>query len=380
LTHTIGFVFVFCNLLFVTLVLNKNTESKYKNISKNIWISIITITLICSPLIFKIFTSGGYSQWWSNFTSAKIMFMLTDFLSPVITNIVDSPTKFLTGITFAFIIFGIFPTIIAISAIINAILQKDYKVKILSATTVLAIIIVTVASMTGKLVFLTKYLIEIYPALILLVAFGFLKFNNSKVRKSLISIYIAFSLLYIIAFPTSAPKLHRGEGHKIVANLIKNAQLNKNDIVLINYYPQNRFEKYMSFNSYQVYSINKGNFENYISKENNNSKIKKDGKKIYFNQFSKEDSNYFNKIFNSEILSKLKPNQKIAILNLTSVSIYSPMKLQMLTQNPHIYNKSPFLFMVFSYLRNEELKTCMQNLKITRIETKGNWELITFTK
>ena len=36
--------------------------------------------------------------------------------------------------------------------------------------------------------------------------------------------------------------------------------------------------------------------------------------------------------------------------------------------------------MVFSYLRNEELKTCMQNLKITRIETKGNWELITFTK
>lgn len=363
-THTIGFMFVLFNLIFVSLFLSKNEN--YKKPIIWAWGSIILLSLIGSPLIFKILTTHSQSQWWGHFTISRIGFLITDYFSPILTNIVSAPDNFFYNFNLVFIIFAILPSLIAIAGIVKALQTKDYKVLGLFYVNLAFILTLILAAFSGKLMFITKYSIEIYPILILITGFGLLEFKKNW-RYFLIFLFCFLNLFYILANQNSAPKLHRSEGHKIVADLIKNANLNNGDFILLNYYPQDRFEKYFDFKKYKVISIDKGNFSKYLGTDSKDD-------------FRKISNKYFDNKFKEEILNKLKHNQKIAVVILNDVAIYSPTQMQVLIGDNKEYKKTPFLFLIFSYLKNEILKECLENLQILRIEQKGSWSVITFTK
>lgn len=378
-THTIGFIFVIINTLFLHFYLRRHAEfisasnqqsmperSRNKFKMTILWSLIIIFCIILLPLYIKILTSHPYSQWWGHFSLSKIGFFFTDYFSPILTNIVSAPDNFFYNFSFKFIIFAIIPTIIAIVGMVKAIKTKNYEILGLFYISLAFILSLILLAIFDKLMFITKYSIEIYPILILIMSYGLLEFSKNW-RQVLIFLFCFLNLFYLIASSHSAPKLHRSEGHKLVANLLQNADLNKNDIILINYYPQDRFEKYFDFKDFRVVSMNKGSYVDYV-KLNPNFKI------------NNPDNKYFNKKFKSKIINNLKQNQKIAIVILNDVAIYSPMQVQGISKDEKTFNKAPYLFYVFSYLKNETLNECLNNLQILRIEQKGSWTVATFQK
>ena len=370
-THTIGFVFVFFNLIFLSF----NIFNKSKKFVIWLWSIIITSGLCISPLIFKILTTQSFSQWWGHFSIYKIIFLFTDYFSPVLTNLTNSPDNLFYAPKL--VIYLIFPTIIATLGIFKSLKDKINKQLLLICISV--ILTLTFASVLGKLVFITKYSIEIYPILIYLSCIGILSLQNPKIKKSLITIYCLISLGYIFISPYSAPKIRRAEGHKIMTDILEKMDLKNNDIILLEYYQANRFKKYFDFSKYRVIEIYKGNFPEYMHPEYSYQDVYKNGKKIYQNMFL-SPNNYLSSMLEKQIINNLKPGQSVVMVVLNSVCIYNPDQIIQIAKNDEIYNKTPILFMIFSYLKQETFNDLFKTLAITRIESKGQWMLIKFTK
>lgn len=372
-THTIGFVFVFFNLIFLSI----NLYKQYKKIITCLWTCIgISGVLLC-PLVFKIFTTQSFSQWWGHFSISKIGFLFTDYFSPVLTNLTNAPDKFLYAPQLAF--FMLVPTIIAIFGIGKAVVKNKFNQKLF--TVCLGVIFVLAgAAVAGKLVFITKYSIEIYPILIFLACSGIASINNKILKNTLIIIYCLISLGYILIAPYSAPKMRRAEGHKIVTDILLNMDLKQGDIILLEYYNKDRFKKYFDFSDYKVVSINKGNFPKYLSADTTYKDIYKNGKDLYKDMFSSVGNKYFESMLDKEILDGLKTNQSIVMVVLKSVAEYSPQTLKMIAENESLYKKQPLLFLVFSYIKNGTFEYLQKTLTVTKLQTKGNWVIIKFTK
>lgn len=364
-THTIGFVFVIFNMIFMSSWLLK-ADAKYKKPLIVTW-SVLFFILLCSfPFAIKAFSSHPLSQWWGSFSIADVGFFFTDYFSPVLTNIVSAPDNFFYNFNFSYIIFALVPSIIAIAGIIKALITKKYEIIGLFFVAFTFFIFLLILALTGKLLFITKYSMEIYPILILIACFGLSNFEQ-KWRGLLIFSFCALSLFYLLTNPQSAPRIRRSEGHKIVAEVLKNSDLKKGDMVLINYYPKDRFEKYFNFSDYKIISFNKGNFKDYLGVESNQD-------------FKNIDNKYFENKFRKEILNNLKSGQKLAVVVLNDVSIYSPVQMKLIEGDDKELNKTPLLFLAFSQLKNEILAICLKQLNIQRMEQKGSWSVVTFAK
>lgn len=325
-THTIGFVYVFFNLLYVSFML----KERYKKTIAAFWLSTLVLFGFLTPLLYKIFTSNPLAQWWSDFNISKLAFLFTDYFSPVLTNLVNSPPNFFTNLS----LFAVIPASIAVYGIAKAL--RDKELRGLSYVVLATLIILVGAAISGKMVFITKYSIEIYPTLILLVCFGL---NNSK--KWLMIVFFAINLLCIF-HPLSAPKIKRSEGHKIAADILKHANLKSGDSILLTYYSQEKFDRYFDFKPYRVYSINKGNFNWYTE-------------------------SVFAEKFKNEFVNNMKSGDKLTILFLDSVSSSQS-------------EDAPLLFKVFSSVKNLSIKEGVKTLQIERYEERGSWSALTFHK
>ena len=372
-THTIGFVFVFFNLILLSVFIYK----KSKKFVILIW-SITALSGIClSPLILKILGTQTFSQWWGNFSLLRIGFLFTDYFSPVLTNLTNAPENFFYAPKL--VLFMIVPAIIAITGIFKSVIKNKLNTCLLLVVffTILTLI---AASLCGKLVFITKYSIEIYPVLIYLACSGIAGINNKIIRNSIIIIYCLICTGYIFIAPNSAPKIRRAEGHKIMTDILERMELKDNDIILMEYYNSDRFNKYFDFSKYRVVSINKGNFYSYLSEDKSYNDIYKDGKKLYKNMFLSNENQHLKSMLKKEILDNLKPDQSVVMVILNSTAIYNPEQITQIVQNEDLYNKTPFLFLVFSYLKKQTFLNMIESLEVRHIEGKGQWMLIKFTK
>lgn len=372
-THTIGFVFVFFNLIFLSL----NLYEKFKDVIKKVWICAFIGGLILSPLVINVFMTESFSQWWGHFSIARIGFLFTDYFSPVLTNLTNAPDNLFYMPKLAIYMF--IPALIAILGIIKSLINNKFNIQLFSVALFTTIVLI-IASISGKLVFITKYSIEIYPILIYLACYGIQTINKKWVKNSVIVIYCLLSVWYLIRSPQSAPKIRRAEGHKIVADLLNNSELKNGDIILLQYYDKNRFLKYFDFSDYYVISINKGNFYKYLLDGYSYSDTLSNGKNIYKNIFSTYNNPYFENIINNKIINKLKPGQSVAVIVLDSVSFINPDMMSEITKNETLYSKQPLLFLVFSYIKNKTFYDMAKTLTLTRVERKGRWALIKFTK
>ena len=126
--------------------------------------------------------------------------------------------------------------------------------------------------------------------------------------------------------------------------------------------------------------MNKGNFQDYLSENHSYRDVFTNGKNLYKNIFSNYRNAYFENKLKQNIYDKLEAGQSVAIIVLNSVSFINPEALAATAQNQTLYEKQPLLFMVFSYLKNKTFLDMSENLTLTRVEQKGSWTLIKFTK
>ena len=251
--HTIGFVFVLFNVC--ALIAFMQRKKKENNLFNNI-IAIVILSLPLVPFLFNLFAHPRYfSQWWAPFSWSKLLFYFTDLFSPVLKNISNAPPSFLNEIfsnaalNFGFIIFALVPTVICIAFIVKAFengRRVNYYLLTLFAATFLTVL---VAALFGKIIFLTKYLIELYPILILLVAVGWSTMKLKGLKISLATIFSVLTLFYIVVSYTSPVRLTRLEGQRLAVSALKDMGIKNTDRVLYLYYPPSRFEKYTKENN-----------------------------------------------------------------------------------------------------------------------------------
>ena len=242
------------------------------------------------------------------------------------------------------------------------------------------VVVMTIAAILGKLVFITKYSIEIYPILIYLASIGAMSISNKPARNIILVFYISLNLIFLAVSPLSAFRLPRNQGHKIATDLIKSMNPQSNDIILLQYYTKARFEKYFDFSPYRVYDISKGNYFEYISAGTDYETAMVSGKTIYKKFFSNSYSGYFSLKLENDIFNNLKAGDSLIILIFDDSALYMPDVMAKIVEDENIYKNTPFLFLVFSLIKNQTLFAASEKLEITGFQKKGAWSAAKFTK
>ena len=369
-THTIGFVFVF----FILIYLSYKLYNSHRQVILKLWTIIAVLLLLLTPLILNILFKQSFSQWWGSFSFSAIGFLITDYFSPVITNFTGAPPNFFYNFKSGFIIFALIPAIIAVIFLANALKEKYNRE--LFYVVLGTIIVMLIASLSGKLVFITKYSIEIYPILIYLVCSGADAISNKALKNVFIGAFCLLNLFFLLVSPLAANKIYRKEGHKLVADLIKKAELKKGDVIVLQYYDAKRFEKYYDFSDVKVITINKGNFPQYIAPD-----IK------YIDVYKNTDiikaplESNSNPYFEAQLMDKIEPqkDKNVLLIVLKSVSFLNSSTIQKIASNNKYYSKTPVLFLVFSYLKNQAYEALSKHYQNSEILQKGEWAAVKFT-
>jgi len=210
LEHTIGFVYVIFNT-FGLIAFQQKQKKKKKTDGFIILISGLILCLPIIPFLFRIFANPTYiSQWWSPFNWSKIFFFFTDLFSPILKNITTTPLNFYNQIiannviNVGFLLFAIVPASIALWLIIKSNLESKRINKYFLSVFIATFLTILITAIAGKITFLTKYLTELYPILILMTALGWAEINSQNTRITLATIYIFMSLFFIIISHTTS--------------------------------------------------------------------------------------------------------------------------------------------------------------------------------
>lgn len=356
LTHTIGFVFVFFNVLYLfSKLLDKKQLSAKKT---GAIISLITIPLLLSlPLILNIFSMPGIAQWWGKFAVRNIGFLITDYFSPVLTNLVNAPNAFFYKHDLVFILYMLIPSFAALIALFKG----AQKHKGMFLTAIGSIFVLSMAAILGKMVFITKYSTEIYPILILLVSVGFNSLSKYNVGKVLFILWLLPNLMFI-QNEKFATKLPRNEGHKIVADLLKQAEVKPNDTIVLTYYGPERFNKYIDMSKYNVLSVNKSNIEGYYNLSYDKPYPEKDN-------FIALENN-----LNKDIVKNYKNNVYIVFLD--SLEFFTQNQIMLILDSEKLIEKVPANYLLFSGLKNELIKSGTKKYKYRSFIHNGDWTVL----
>lgn len=385
--HTIGFVFVLFNIC--ALIAFMQRKKKENNLFNNV-VAIILLSLPLVPFLYGLFAHPKYfSQWWAPFSWSKLFFYFTDLFSPVLKNISNAPPSFLkqifdnASLNIGFIIFAIVPTVICIGLLIKAFQngrRVNYYLLCVFCATFLTVLI---AALFGKIIFLTKYLIELYPILILLVAVGWSTMQLKGFKICLATIFSVLTLFYIIVSYTSPVRLVRTEGQRLVVSALEKMKISADDRVLYLYYPPSRFEKYTKENNLFFYSnsIDKYNFPYIVYPYDSNTKEAfENGKYLYHDVFLMKRNDKISNFLNDNYFSKIKKGEKFFVVELKTISFFSEQRLENIVLNEEEYNRIPFLYLVNSYAKNYVLKESKTNLAYKGHWDTGDWRIYLFEK
>lgn len=392
LTHTLGFIYVFILLIFsLYYILDKLDDNSRKKVLYNISIYVLlplfAILIVIAPFLYNILTYNSLSQFWTDFNFTKVILTFTDYFSPIQANVLNTPDSifyyiYQNGkINYIFIIFAIIPSILGFIGIINTIKIKNKIAHCLLIIISVFYIYLILISYTGRMVLITKYSAEIYPSLILLMCYGLYRLRNKKIRVIIISSYLILNLFYIFTASDSAQRRTRPEGHRCVVELLRNSRLKQNDFVLLTYYDKDKFERYLTKNdNYNFYSINKFNFNYFLYNDPDYKRVINSGSLIYRDRFKEFPNKNILSYSINNFQNKMKRGDRIGIIYLNNVSFLSNENIQEILNNKNLYNKTPFIFLVFSTIKNSLMASFKDNYRIDSITHAGDWTLVVYLK
>jgi len=321
-THILGIIFVFFNTIYIIY--------KYKKLTKVFITGFFIIFLALLPMFINIMAQLPSSQWWGNFSYTNILFLFSDYLSPILTNNVNAPAVFFYNMKYA--IWMTIPTIIGIIGLFFGIKRNRGIMTI----TLSYVLVLSILALFGKLVFITKYSIEILPIIILLISVGFKEMN--KIGLILFSLFISFHLASFFT-PYYVTKIYRSEGHRIVGEILNHRNPDK---IIYTYYAPDRFKRYYNGDANEFYISKVNRFEY----KNNPVKI----------------------------LDNINNGEMFAIIFLDSVSFLSDDYIK--KHNSDI----PEMFKTFSSIRNSLQKELKNKYRVINVDNIGSWTVITAEK
>lgn len=319
LTHVLGGIYVFLTFIYVLY--------KRKNLSLKYILGGLIAGICILPLGLHILKMLPSSQWWGIFSYTNILFLFSDFFSPILTNHINAPSVFFYSKNILFNTLLLIPTIICLYGIIKG--GKHAKGLFLVAIS--TVFLTAILAISGKIVFITKYNIEILPILILLFVIGM----QGKLGRILL---IVLGFLYIgsIFTPYYPAKTFRSEGNKLVCDILNSMNSDK---IIFTYYEPNRFFRYLDTNCETMH----------ISK---------------INRFDYLDNP-------SSIMDSVKISERVSVVFLDSVSFIPPQLLDEAKAK-----NVPEMFITFSTIKDLIIKELSINYSDFNIQNKGNWTVI----
>ncbi len=387
LEHTIGFVFVFFSVISVLLFADKKTKFKRFLVSI-LLVGLILLIPLCIFIYNTMFHQQYFSQWWAPFSWAKLAFFFTDLFSPYLINITNAPPEFMSmvygggKVNLGFILFAFIPLIISVLCMIRALFSFDKNVKYFILTSVGVYLTVFVASLFGKIIFLTKYLTEIYPILILFAVFGFSEFKSKAFKAILGTVYSTLILFFILVSNYSPVKLVRAEGQNIPVTMLNVLDYKTTDKVVFLYYPKERFLKYSKeiANSKNTSDISKYNFNFIKSDKETMSETYEGGNYRYKEVFLADENKGLDIFLDKNVYSKIKNGEKFFLVDFSPVSIFNNQNFLYTLDNDKKYNQTPLLFLVFSYIRNYIVQHSQILLSFSGVVSHEGWRIYIFEK
>lgn len=386
LTHTIGFVFVFFNFLFLFGYLKKQGKISAKVISVLIGLTTLAV-LPFMPFLYKTLTGSYISQFWSDFSFTKLFFVVSDYVSPIQINLINTPIHVSTllikngKLNTGYIIFAIIPIFIAFLCFIKALTKSEVKIRLLTLSTLCTLLVMIGASLSGKMVLITKYTTEIYPAFIAVFMAGLFFIRPENIRKILAIVLFGLTFSYLMISDFAPQKLRRQEGHKLVADLVRDAKLSGKDKILLLYYNPNRFGKYLKTDDFTIESVTKYNFQYKVLENPPYQKdVIRNGKEMFYDNFQSGNNEFFQKQIKENIFDKMEKGDKFALITLNSVSFIDEKRMKEVTESSDLYNRMPFLFLMFSHITNSVKADANAELTPIFSETSGKWQIYVWQK
>ena len=392
ITHTIGILFSLFNISILIYYLYKNND-EFKNKFKQLFFNKKTAIVLCIsaililPFAFNIAFSKNLSQFWSDFSITKIFCTFIDYFSPIQTNIINTKPSILNYFMWTdypntnFIIYGFLPFIISVISIIKSLLLKEKVIKYLFTISTLFFFSLIIFAILGKIILITKYSCEIFPTLILLLAIGFNSFKFKKIGTILFLTYLILNINYLYTNNSSAPKKLRAEGNKIVIDLIRKAELKNNDYIFLTYYDKSKFDRYLNIDeTYNFDSIDKLNFHYKLFNDENYHTLIKTGKTTKKDFIFSENNEITNNFFEKNYKNKMNKGDKIALVFLDSVSFLDENEIQNIKENETLYNKTSFIFLLFSSIKNNAIKYFNNEYTFITKLKDGAWSIYIYEK
>ncbi len=392
LTHTIGFVFV----LFSTAALMVFAVPKKQTASFALFsiLGVVLLALPFIPLIANILIKGGYfSQWWAPFNFSRIFFVLTDIFSPVLCDTFHVYNTFTDAfykngiVNLGFFTFALIPTAIGILCFINGALNPKRMQGYLLSVILCTVLTVLIAAMAGKIVFVTKYLIELVPLVVLMTADGFVSFKSKGFRISIATIFVVLNLFYFIVSETSAVRLLREEGQRLPVLALNDMGLKKNDKIVFLYYAKEWYYKYVDFDNpdnepyLNAAQITKHNYSAAFNGQYMwGKKLKESGKEVFRPVFASNVNKYFDNRLNRDAFNTLKKGDRLFVVDLTSVSFFPENIIRQIAADDKIYGTTPLLYIAMSYAKNFTLDKARRELDYVGLYNTGAWRIYVFKK
>ena len=334
------------------------------------------------------FNQQYFSQWWAPFSWAKLAFFFTDLFSPYLVNITNAPPSFWSmvynghAINWGFTLFAFIPLGIAAFCMVKALFDFDKKIRYILLTSFGVYFTVLIASLFGKILFLTKYMTEIYPLLILLCTAGFVSFKSKGLKITLATVYTVVCIFFIFASQYSPVKLIRTEGQNIPVAMLKVLKYDNDDKVLFLYYPKERFLKYSKEIPENINTSHISKYDFLFIKDND--EIMKDtyaeGKITYKPVFASNVNIGLDKFLKKNVYSDIQKGDRFFLVDFAPVTIFGDTEFQNVLKSEKRYNSTPFLYLVFSYIRNYIVKSANTLLSFSGVVNYQDWRIFIFEK
>lgn len=105
-----------------------------------------------------------------------------------------------------------------------------------------------------------------------------------------------------------------------------------------------------------------------------------DGHNLYRPVFLAKANPVLDDMLRIHYFSKLNKGDRMFVVDLTSVSFFSPGDFREILNNNDQYYKIPFLYLVSSYTRNYVVEEALKRLRLNGHYTTGAWLIYVFEK
>ena len=106
----------------------------------------------------------------------------------------------------------------------------------------------------------------------------------------------------------------------------------------------------------------------------------KDGKKTYKAVFNSDKNKGLDEFLNKNVYSKISKGDKFFLVDFSPVSIFSDKEFLNVVKSEKRYEKTPFLYLVFSYIRNYIVRSADNLLSFSGVVEQFDWRIFIFEK